>query len=83
MLEQLDELRAQVKSSGARDTQAEVTLLEQVEQLQVLVATEPQAGAASKTARALEQRLLAWEAEHPQLTALAARLARALEDSGM
>lgn len=38
---------------------------------------------APESAKGLEQRLLAWESEHPQLVALAARVARALEDVGL
>jgi hypothetical protein len=83
MIGQLDELRAELQSSGARDSLNEVTLLEQVEDLQALVTSERDTSQASKVARVLERRLLAWEAEHPQLAALAARVARALESSGL
>ena len=83
MIRHLEELRAQLKSSGARDSQNDVTLLEHVEDLQALVASERDTSNASTAARVLEQRLLAWEAEHPQLAALAARVARALEDTGL
>ncbi|HEY6878782.1 MAG TPA: hypothetical protein VI299_12220 [Polyangiales bacterium] len=74
----LDELRDQVaqKLGGA----PEVT--QHVEQLRALV-EQPNAKEAHSSASSLEQRLLAWEAEHPTLVALATRVVRALEDSGL
>jgi hypothetical protein len=83
MLGHLDQLRAELQATGSRDAQSDVTLLEHVEHLQALMASDRDPGGAAKAARGLEQRLLAWEAEHPQLTALAARVARALESSGL
>jgi hypothetical protein len=47
------------------------------------VSAAPAQPQAYKAAQLLEQRLLAWEAEHPKLVALAARVARALENSGL
>ena len=49
MMEQLDELRAQVKQSGAHSSQDDVTLLEKVEELQTLVASERDAGLEAKS----------------------------------
>jgi hypothetical protein len=80
--QELQELRAQVESA-APSAQRDAALLEHVDSLHELVSAAPEQPQAYKAARLLEQRLLAWEAEHPQLVALAARVARALEDSGM
>jgi hypothetical protein len=77
----LDELRAQVAQKLASDPKrSEVN--QHVEELRALV-QKPDPKAAHKSASGLEQRLLAWEAEHPQLVALATRVVRALEDSGL
>jgi hypothetical protein len=81
--QELQELRAQVESAVPSAAQQDSALLEHVDSLHELVSAAPQQPQAYKAARLLEQRLLAWEAEHPQLVALAARVARALEDSGM
>jgi hypothetical protein len=55
-----------------------------VEELRALVEARPVATRdAQASAGSLEQRLLAWEAEHPQIVALASRVARALEDAGL
>jgi hypothetical protein len=51
--------------------------------LQALVVSDRDPAVASKAARVLERRLLAWEAEHPQLTALASQVAQVLESSGL
>ena len=82
-MERLHELRVQLLSTGTRESQNDVTLLEHVENLQALVVSDRDPAVASKAARVLERRLLAWEAEHPQLTALASRVAQVLESSGL
>jgi hypothetical protein len=79
MVDELEILRAQVKAGGARDAELSAS----VDQLRQLVSAEPAPAEAPSLARELEQRLLAWEAEHPKLVALAARVAHALEDSGL
>jgi hypothetical protein len=81
--QELQALRAQVESAAPSATQQDAALLEHVDSLQQLVSGAPEQPHAYKAAQLLEQRLLAWEAEHPQLVALAARVARALEDSGL
>lgn len=80
---ELSALRAQVRSDAAAGTQEQAALLEHVDSLHDLVSTAPAPPHATKAAQLLEQRLLAWEAEHPKLVALAARVARALENSGL
>lgn len=79
MVDELEILRAQVKAGSARDAELSAS----VDQLQQLVSAQPPSAEAPSLARDLEQRLLAWEAEHPKLVALAARVAHALEDSGL
>jgi Domain of unknown function (DUF4404) len=82
MAKELERLRAQVEESAqpARDD----ALMAHVDELQKLVSAEQPAGAdAHSLAQSLSERLLAWEAEHPKLTAFAARVAHALEDSGL
>lgn len=84
-IEKLEELRAQV---ATRLGEHHEPLTAHVDEVRGLVqqasaaAGEPTPPAAAAAAR-LEQRLLAWEAEHPQLAALASRIARALEDAGL
>jgi hypothetical protein len=83
MAAELSRLRAQVEES-AQPAARNDELMAHVDQLQKLVSTEQPAGAeAHSLAQSLSERLLAWEAEHPKLTAFAARVAHALEDSGM
>lgn len=84
-IDKLEELRAQV---SARLGDHHAPLAAQVDEIRNLVQQEPSpdgepAQPASAAAARLEQRLLAWEAEHPQLAALASRIARALEDAGL
>jgi hypothetical protein len=81
--QELEALRSQVESGAASGSQRSAALLEHVDSLHELVSAAPEQPQAFKTAQLLEQRLLAWEAEHPKLVALAARVARALEDSGL
>lgn len=78
----LDELRRQVEARAGHD--ATGPLLTHLDELRTLVAEEESdKGAAHTSARGLEQRLLAWEAEHPTLVALATRVVRALENAGL
>lgn len=82
MAAELEQLRAQVTASkaGARDGE----LMAHVAQLEELVSAEqPARPEAHSLAQELSERLLAWEAEHPKLSAFAARVAHALEDSGL
>ncbi|HEX5656963.1 MAG TPA: hypothetical protein VFX59_07195 [Polyangiales bacterium] len=73
----LDELRDQVSQRlGDHEVGAHV------EQVRALV-VKPDAKEARTAASGLEKKLLAWEAEHPTLVALANRVVRALEDSGL
>ena len=81
MVEELEALRAQVKA-GAQPSARDGELLTHVDQLGKLVSAE-RPEEAHTLAQNLEQRLLAWEAEHPKLVAFAARVAHALEDSGL
>jgi len=81
--QELETLRAQVESGAASGSQGSADLLEQVDSLHQLVNGAPAHPHPYKAAQLIEQRLLAWEAEHPKLVALAARVARALEDSGL
>jgi hypothetical protein len=74
----VDELRDQVAQKLGRDNEVGA----HVEQLRALV-QEPDAKQAHTSASGLEKKLLAWEAEHPTLVALASRVVRALEDSGL
>jgi hypothetical protein len=83
VIEELDALRAQIKSDAAHGAGEHAALSEHVDSLHALVASERKPPQAYKQAQQLEQRLLAWEAEHPQLVALAARVVRALENSGL
>lgn len=83
MIKELEALRAQVKAGGASPSEKDVELQAHIASLHVIVTTTPAQSSTQKTAQALSQRLLAWEAEHPGLVALAARVARALEDSGL
>ena len=80
----LEELRTRVESRPGGDPQADQPLLADVDSVRSLV-SEPAADPKQAHAAAfgLEQRLLAWEAEHPELVALATRVVRALEDAGM
>ncbi|MDB4991393.1 MAG: hypothetical protein JWN04_6571 [Myxococcaceae bacterium] len=84
VIDQLNELRTQVSERLGSDPQSHDPVAAHVEQLRVLVQDAPpdQKGARA-AADKLEQQLLAWEADHPQLASLAARIARALEDAGL
>lgn len=77
----LDELREQVSERLGNDPARHAEVAAHVEELRTLV--DDGAQDAHSSASKLERRLLAWEAEHPQLVALASRVARALEDSGL
>jgi hypothetical protein len=80
----LEELRALLVSRSNRTPSDDDSLLAHVDQLQSLVQREQVATDDVKgSASSLEQRLLAWEAEHPKLVALASRVARTLENAGL
>jgi hypothetical protein len=82
MVEELETLRAQIKAQplvSARDGE----LMAHVDQLEKLVSSPQGSGEAHTLAESLSQRLLGWEAEHPKLAAFAARVAHALEDTGL
>lgn len=84
IVKQLDELRAQVAERLGADPQSHDPVAGHVEQLRALVQDQPaDKSGARALASSLERRLVGWEAEHPQLTTLAARVARALEDAGL
>ena len=84
VVKQLDELRAQVADRLGSDPEQHDPVAAHVEQLRALVEDQPtNAKDAQASASGLERRLLAWEAEHPELTALASRVARAFEDAGL
>jgi hypothetical protein len=80
----LNELRAQLAQRLGGDRLSHDPLAAQVDELRALLeqATPDEQGVQT-SASGLERRLLAWEAEHPQLAALASRIARALEDAGL
>jgi hypothetical protein len=81
MVAELEALRAQVRAAG--DSEPDEALIASVNELDALVRTEHGSSDAHSLARALEEKLLAWEAEHPKLVAFASRVAHALEDSGI
>ncbi len=84
MTEHLAELRALLAAGGTRSPELEASLLEHVGELEALVASDkPDTSGAQTIAAGLERKLLGWEAEHPQLVALAARVTRALENAGL
>ena len=84
MIEHLAELRALLASSANRSPGLEASLLEHMTELEALIAAEkPDTSSAQTIADTLEQKLLSWEAEHPQLVAAARRIARALESAGL
>ena len=56
-------------------------MIRHLEELRTLVEGQGEHGRARESASSLEQRLLAWEAEHPRIVALAARVARALSQA--
>lgn len=83
MAEEVRALQAQIKSSPRSASRTDAELHEHLDSLHAIVAAQPGEGGQATRARTLEQRLLAWEAEHPALVALAARVARAFEDAGL
>lgn len=84
MIEHLAELRALLTAGGNRSPALDAELMAHVDELQSLVtAEEADAPGAQRVAEGLQQKLLGWEAEHPQLVAVAARVARALETAGL
>jgi hypothetical protein len=84
VVEHLDELHKQVGERLAHDETNQRAVSAHVDELRTLVQSHPKrSDEARVSASTLERKLLAWEAEHPQLVALATRIARALEDSGL
>jgi hypothetical protein len=87
VVKQLDELKTQVSERLGSDPKRHDPVAAHVEELRALVQDQPASVDNTKHARdsasGLEQRLLAWEAEHPQLTSLASRVARMFEDAGL
>jgi hypothetical protein len=83
MVAELEALRAQVRGTGEAQEPPDEALIASVNALDALVRSEHPSREAPSLARALEERLLAWEAEHPKLVAFASRVAHALEDSGV
>ncbi|MEY4508393.1 MAG: hypothetical protein RLZZ450_515 [Pseudomonadota bacterium] len=84
VVKQLDELRTAVSEHLGNEPRHHDPVAAHVEELRALVddrASDNKEAQASATG--LERRLLVWEAEHPQLTALAARVARVFEDAGL
>jgi hypothetical protein len=84
VVRELDTLRDQVSERLGTDPIRHDPVAAHVEELRTLV-QHPTYDAQQTRASAggLERRLLAWEAEHPQLVGLAARIARVLEDAGL
>lgn len=78
----LDELREQVAKKLGTDAHEVGAHVDQVRTL-VEQHDRPDLQEAHRSASGLEKKLLAWEAEHPTLVALATRVVRALEDSGL
>jgi hypothetical protein len=83
VVKQLDELQRQVAERLGKDPRHHDPVAAHVGELRALVEDRASAKDAHASATGLERRLLAWEAEHPQLTALAARVARVFEDAGL
>ncbi len=84
MTEHLAELRALLGPGSSRSPELDAALIAHIEELEALVSSErPDASGAQRVAEGLQQKLLGWEAEHPQLAAVAARFARALETAGL
>ena len=84
IIEQLNTLREQAAERLGKDPQHHEPVAAHVEQVRTLVQAAPPGGNTVHTeASSLEKRLLAWEAEHPQLVSLASRIARALEAAGL
>ncbi len=84
VVETLDELRDRVAERLGGDPSSHGPVAAEIEEVRTLVQDGPaEKKKAHAAAGRLERRLLAWEAEHPQLTALASRIASALEDAGM
>jgi len=84
MLAHLDEVHEQLKARAAQPAPSDAALLGHVAELRALLEREgPAAPGTGGKARNLEARLLALEAEHPRLTDIASRIARALESAGL
>lgn len=83
VVDHLDELRQRVETRKGGDADADRPVLDEVNAVRSLVSDSADKKSAHAAASGLEQRLLAWEAEHPELVALANRVVRALEDAGL
>lgn len=84
VIDELHDLRGQVGERLGNEPQHHDVVVAHIEQVRTRVERGPVEGkSAHAAAGELERRLLAWEAEHPTLTSLAARIARALEDAGL
>lgn len=83
VVDHLDELRTRVAARKGGDAEADRPVLEEVDTVRSLVSESADKQSAHVAASGLEKRLLAWEAEHPELVALASRVVRALEDAGL
>jgi len=84
MTEHLGELRTLLDSDSHRSPELGAALLAHVAELEALLAAEEHdAHGVQRLVESLEQKLLGWEAEHPQWVALVARVTRALESAGM
>jgi hypothetical protein len=84
VIDKLHELKGQVGERLGGDPEHHDPVVAQIDEVRSLVEegpTDPKN--AQIAAGGLERRLLAWEAEHPQLTALASTIVRALEDAGL
>ena len=83
MIEHLTELRS-LLGAGVRSPELNAQVLAHIAELEGLIAAEtPDTVGAHQVASGLQQKLLGWEAEHPQLVAIAARVVRALETAGL
>ena len=84
IVEHLDELSERAAERLGDDPGSHGPVAEQIAQVRSLVERGGSERAQTQAAaRSLEQRLLAWESEHPQLTTLAAQIVRALENAGL
>ena len=81
VLDELHSLRDWVESSAPEDPEWEATLQERVAALEAAL-DEHEEPAPSLLTR-LREEILEWELEHPQLTALAQRIASSLEGIGL
>ncbi|MDB4975131.1 MAG: hypothetical protein JWN48_3472 [Myxococcaceae bacterium] len=84
LVKQLDELRDRVSERLGDDPARHDPVASHVEELRALVVDSPANSRDTReVAGGLERKLLAWEADHPQLVSLASSLVRALEAAGL